>query len=105
VREPGDFAVLLRRHRGRAALTQDVLAARNSQPDLAAVLFAAGTATAEASGLVVSFPPSREGADHWLAVVRSSLDQQTWQQAQETGRTLPADVRDVARQIRRPEPS
>jgi hypothetical protein len=82
-----------------------VLAARNSQPDLAAVLFAAGTATAEASGLVVSFPPSREGADHWLAVVRSSLDQQTWQQAQETGRTLPpAGVPDLARQIRRPEP-
>ena len=83
-----------------------VLAARRARPDLAAVLFAAGTATAETSGLAVSFPPSREGAEHWLAVVRSSLDHEDWQRAQEAGRTLPpAAVADLAAQLRRPGPS
>jgi hypothetical protein len=83
-----------------------VLAARRSRPELAAVLFAAGRATAETSGLAVSFPPSREGAEHWLAVVRSAIADEVWQQAQETGRTLPpASVADLARQLSRPAPS
>ena len=83
-----------------------VLAARRSQPELAAVLFAAGIATAETSGLAVSFPPSREGAQHWLTVVRSSLDDESWQRAQEAGRTLPpATVADLAARINQPGPS
>jgi predicted ATPase len=83
-----------------------VLAARRSQLELAALLFAAGRATAETSGLAVSFPPSREGAEHWLAVVRTSVHDETWQRAQEAGRTLPpADVADLARQLSRPAPS
>ena len=82
------------------------LAARRSQRELAAVLFAAGIATAETSGLAVSFPPSREGAEYWWDVTRSSLDEQTWKRAQETGRTLlPADVAGLAEQIRRSGPS
>ena len=55
-----------------------VLAARRSMTELAAVLFAAAGATAEASSVPVSFPPSREGADHWLAVVRNRLNVETW---------------------------
>ena len=50
-----------------------ILAARRGLFDVAAVLFAAGAATAEASSVAVSFPPSREGVDHWLATVRREL--------------------------------
>ena len=81
--------------------TLAVLAARRSMTELAAVLFAAAGATAEASSLPVSFPPSREGSDHWLTVVRDRLDVETWQRAQETGRALPpAEVADLARRIK-----
>ena len=81
--------------------TLAVLAARRSMTELAAVLFAAAGATAEASSLPVSFPPSREGADHWLTVVRDRLDVETWQRAQESGRALPpAEVADLARRIK-----
>jgi hypothetical protein len=83
-----------------------VLAARRSRPDLAAVLFAAGIATAETSGLAVSFPPSREGAEHWQAEVRASLDDEAWERAQQAGRTLPAArVPELAAEITRRAPS
>jgi hypothetical protein len=83
-----------------------VLAARRAQPELAAVLFEAGVATAEASGLAVSFPPSREGAEHWRAVVRSSLDDEAWARAREVGRTLAAaDVAGLVTRIRSSAPA
>ena len=66
-----------------------ILAARRGLFELAAVLFAAGAATAEASSVAVSFPPSREGADHWLATVRRELDPEAWARA-EDGRARPA---------------
>jgi len=78
-----------------------VLAARWSLLETAATLFAAAEATAEASSVRVSFPPSREGVDHWLGVVREQLDAETWRRAQESGRTLPPSaVADLARQIK-----
>jgi hypothetical protein len=78
-----------------------VLAARRSLLEVATVLFAAAEATAEASSLPLSFPPSREGVDHWLGVVREHLDTETWRRAQESGRTLPPSaVAGLARQIR-----
>ena len=78
-----------------------VLAARRSLLELAAVLFASAEATAEASSIPLSFPPSREGVDHWISVVHEQLDAETWRRAQESGRTLPPSaVADLARQIR-----
>ena len=86
--------------------TLAVLAARRSMTELAAVMFAAAGATAEASSLPVSFPPSREGADHWLTVVRDRLDVETWQRTQESGRALPpAEVADLARRIKGSAPA
>ena len=83
-----------------------VLAARRSLPELAATLFAAGEATAEASSLPVSFPPSREGAEHWLVVVRDQLTPAAWRRAQESGRLLsPDEVADLARTIRASVPA
>jgi hypothetical protein len=78
-----------------------VLAARRSLLEIAAILFAAAEATAEASSVRVSFPPSREGLDHGRGVVRDQLDRETWRRAQGSGRSLPPGaVLDVARQIR-----
>ena len=70
------------------------------------MLFAAGVAMAEASSLAVSFPPSRQGAEHWLATVRGELDPESWARAEEAGRTLPLDeLADLAAQIRQGRPS
>jgi predicted ATPase/DNA-binding XRE family transcriptional regulator len=83
-----------------------VLAARRGLFETAAVLFAAGIATAEASAVAVSFPPSREGAEHWLATVRRELDPESWARAEEAGRTLPLDqLAGLAAQIRQRGPS
>jgi tetratricopeptide (TPR) repeat protein len=83
-----------------------VLAARRGLFEVAAVLFAAGIATAEASAVAVSFPPSREGAEHWLATVRQKLDQKTWDDAEETGRALPLEaLAELTEQIREHGPS
>ena len=68
-----------------------VLAARRSLIEVAAVLFASAEATAEASSLPLSFPPSRKGVDHWLRVVREQLDADDLAAAQESGRTLPPE--------------
>ncbi len=79
-----------------------VLAARRGLFDVAATLFAAGAVTAEASSVAVSFPPSREGAEHWLATVRRELDPESWRRAENAGRALPMDaLADLAEQIRR----
>ena len=83
-----------------------ILAARRGLFELAAVLFAAGAATAEASSVAVSFPPSREGADHWLATVRRELDPEAWDRAEDAGRALaPESLADLAAQIRQHGPS
>ena len=83
-----------------------VLAARRSLPELAAVLFAAAESITEATSVVASFAPSREGPDHWLAVVRAQLDAEVWRRAQESGRALsPSAVPDLARRIRASAPA
>ena len=83
-----------------------VQAARRGLLDLAAVLFAAGAATAEASSVAVAFPPSREGAEHWLATVRRELSPEAWERATAVGRALPVEgVAGLAAQIRQHEPS
>ena len=83
-----------------------ILAARRGLFDVAAVLFAAGAATAEASSVAVSFPPSREGVDHWLAAVRRELGPEAWARAEDTGRALsPESLADLADQIRAYGPS
>ena len=83
-----------------------ILAARRGLFEVAAVLFAAGTATAEASSVAVSFPPSREGVDHWLATVRRELGPEAWARAEDAGRALsPESLADLADQIRAYGPS
>ena len=83
-----------------------ILAARRGLFELAAVLFAAGAVTAEASSVTVSFPPSREGADHWLATVRRELDPEEWDRAEDAGRALaPVSLPGLAATIRRHGPS
>jgi tetratricopeptide (TPR) repeat protein len=83
-----------------------VLAARRGLFEVAATLFTAGAATAEASSVAVSFPPSREGAEHWLATVRRELDPETWRRAEDAGRALPMEaLADLAERIRQRGPS
>ncbi len=70
-----------------------VLAARQGRHDLAAQLFAAGSATAEASAVVVSFPPDLAIAAEWLPRVRDELGEDGFRAAWARGRGLrPADV-------------
>ena len=83
-----------------------ILAARRGLFDVAAVLFAAGAATAEASSVAGSFPPSRGASSHWLAAVRRELGPEAWARAEDTGRALsPESLADLADQIRAYGPS
>ncbi|HSK55985.1 MAG TPA: helix-turn-helix domain-containing protein [Jiangellales bacterium] len=77
-----------------------VLAARRGQPALAAQLFAAGSATAEAASLAVAFPPDLESAQRWLQAVQAELGAEAFAQAWDAGRRVrPADVPGLARSI------
>ncbi|MGY1633453.1 ATP-binding protein [Geodermatophilus sp. SYSU D01186] len=80
-----------------------VLAAQRGRPELAAELFAAGSATAEAASVAVSFPPDLERAGHWLAAVRAELGEEAFRRAWERGRGVrPADVPGLAARLTRP---
>jgi predicted ATPase len=80
-----------------------VLAAQRGRPELAAELFAAGSATAEAASVAVSFPPDLERAGHWLAAVRAELGGEAFRRAWERGRGVrPADVPGLAARLTRP---
>ncbi|UOY01841.1 ATP-binding protein [Blastococcus sp. PRF04-17] len=70
-----------------------VLAARSGQFQLAAELFAAGSATAEAGSVAVTFPPDLEFARQYLAAVQERLGEDAFRRAWERGRGLrPGDV-------------
>ncbi|MDP3891188.1 helix-turn-helix domain-containing protein [Nocardioides sp.] len=80
-----------------------VLAARGGQPELAAELFAAGSATAEAASLAMSFPPDQESARHWLLQVQAQLGSEAFAQAWDAGRrATPTDVPALALRVRAP---
>ncbi|RBY83291.1 helix-turn-helix domain-containing protein [Blastococcus sp. TF02A-26] len=80
-----------------------VCAAQGGRHELAAELFAAGSATAEAASVAVSFPPDLEAARGWLPVVREALGEEAFDAAWRRGRTLrPADVPALAARIDRP---
>ncbi|MGY1753768.1 ATP-binding protein [Blastococcus sp. SYSU D01042] len=77
-----------------------VLAARRGQPELAAELFAAGSTTAEADAVAVTFPPDLAVAGHWLAAVRAELGEEAFAAAWGRGRGLrPSDVLRLARAL------
>ncbi|MGK5114245.1 MULTISPECIES: ATP-binding protein [unclassified Geodermatophilus] len=77
-----------------------VLAARRGRPELAAELFAAGSATAEAASVAVSFPPDLESLARHLPEVRTALGEEAFRRAWERGRGLrPADVPGLAAQL------
>jgi len=63
-----------------------VLAARSGRLELAAELFAAGSATAEAGAVAVTFPPDLELAARWLPVVRTELGEDAFRRAWEVSR-------------------
>ncbi len=70
-----------------------VLAARGGEHELAAELFAAGSATAEAGAVAVAFPPDLESAAQWLPAVREELGEDAFRRAWERGRSVrPDDV-------------
>jgi hypothetical protein len=80
-----------------------VVAARRGLHELAAELFAAGSATAEAGSVAVTFPPDLEVARQWLAAVRSELGEDAFRRAWERGRGLrPDDVPRLAGTISAP---
>jgi len=83
------------------------VAARRGQTDVAAVLFAAGATTSDATSLVVSFPPDLAFAREALMKTREALGDSAFREAWERGRDLRAeDVLMWADQIRpRPERS
>ncbi len=77
-----------------------VVAARRGAPELAARLFAAGSATAEASSVAVAFPPDVEVARRVLPEVRAALGEAAFERAWDAGRLLrPGDVPALAREI------
>ena len=77
-----------------------VLAARSGMPELAAELFAAGSATAEAGSVAVTYPPDLESAGQWLPAVRAQLGEDAFRRAWERGRGLrPDDVPRLAGMI------
>jgi predicted ATPase/transcriptional regulator with XRE-family HTH domain len=80
-----------------------VVAARRGRAELAAELFAAGPATAEAASLALSFPPDLAAAQRRLQEVQSALGPDAFERAWDRGRrsTL-ADVPALARRITAP---
>ena len=77
-----------------------VVAARRGLPELAAELFAAGSATAEADSVAVTFPPDLAVAAQWLPTVRAELGEEAFAAAWERGRGLrPSDVPGLAELI------
>lgn len=77
-----------------------VVAARRGLLELAARLFSAGSATAEAGSVAVTFPPDLEMAGEWLAVVRTELGEDGFRRAWERGRGVrPDDVPGLAAEI------
>jgi predicted ATPase/DNA-binding XRE family transcriptional regulator len=79
------------------------VAARRGQPELAAVLFAAGAMTSDASSLVVAYPPDLAFAQEALAGVRAALGEPAFAAAWERGRGLRiADLPAWADRIRPP---
>ena len=77
-----------------------VVAARGGMPELAAELFAAGSATAEADSVAVTFPPDLAVAAQWLPAVRAELGEEAFAAAWERGRGLrPSDVPRLAELI------
>ncbi|SEO46839.1 ATP-binding protein [Trujillonella endophytica] len=81
-----------------------VCAAQRGRHGLAAELFAAGSATAEAGSLAVSFPPDLAAAREWLPVVRNALGEEAFAAAWGRGRALrPADVPGLAAGIGSPD--
>jgi hypothetical protein len=80
-----------------------VLAARGGQAELAAELFAAGSATAEAASLAVSFPPDLASARRALQEVQAELGPEVFEQAWSRGRRAsPADVSRLTQTITGP---
>ncbi len=76
------------------------VAARRGMPELAARLFAAGSATAEAASVAVAFPPDVELARQVLPQVRATLGEEAFGRAWDAGRLLgPGDVPALAREI------
>jgi ATP/maltotriose-dependent transcriptional regulator MalT len=83
-----------------AVLGLAVAAARRGQPETAAELFAAGSASEEASSVAVSFPPDLAEVQRWLPVVRAELGEEGFRRAWERGRALrPDDVPRLAARI------
>ena len=77
-----------------------MIAARRGLLDLAAELFAAGSATAEAGSVAVTFPPDLQMAAHWLGVVRTGLGEDGFRRAWERGCGVrPDDVLGLAGQL------
>jgi hypothetical protein len=77
-----------------------VLAARREQPELAVTLFAAGSATAEASSLAVSFPPDLASARQGLRAARAALGDEAFARAWDAGRrSQTSDVPVLARSV------
>jgi predicted ATPase/DNA-binding XRE family transcriptional regulator len=77
------------------------VAARMGQMDVAAVLFAAGASTSDATSLVVSFPPDLVFAEEALAQVRKGLGDKAFRAAWERGRDLRTeDLPDWADRVR-----
>ncbi len=77
-----------------------VVAARRGRPELAARLFAGGSATAEAASVAVAFPPDVELARQVLPQVRAALGEAAFGRAWDAGRLLrPADVPALAREL------
>jgi hypothetical protein len=83
-----------------------VVAARRGLPELAAELFAAGSATAEAASVAVSYPPDLAFTAEALSAVRAELGEEAFGRAWERGRGVrPADVPRLAERISaRPAP-
>jgi predicted ATPase/transcriptional regulator with XRE-family HTH domain len=64
------------------------VAARRGQMDVAAVLFAAGATTSDASSLVVAFPPDLAFAQEAVARTQEALGDKAFREAWERGRDL-----------------
>ena len=82
-----------------------VLAARAGQPELAATLFAAGSATGEAGNVTLSFPPDLAVIAETLPQVRQRLGEESFRTAWDAGRGVrPADVARLAARVSVPAP-